>query len=120
MLDVGRGFLGGWREPEAQEGKSVPVRIRVVSADEFLRRIQDRLARVRVKVDALATLMREKRGYTLDLVSSLESDEPDAADASGIGTALAGARRVQGDSRAVARELASIAENLILQGYDRN
>ena len=106
------------REPSAQDGRSAPVRIRVISADEFLRRIQDRLARVRLKVDALATLLHEKQSYTRDLISSLESDEPNAADVTAIGTALSGARRVHGDARAVSRELASITEGLIFSGLD--
>lgn len=106
------------REPEAQEGRSAPVRIRVISADELLRRVQDRLSRVRQKVDALATLLHEKQGDTRDLIASLESDEPDAADVTAIGAALSGARRVQGDAQAITRELASITEGLVLSGLD--
>lgn len=106
------------REPSGQETRSAPVRLRIISADEFLRRIQDHLSRVRGKTDALASLLREKQNYTLDLIASLESDEPDRADASGINTALSGARRVEGDAKALSREVASIAESLLYSRID--
>lgn len=106
------------REPSNQETRSAPVRLRIISADEFLRRIQDHLSRVRGKVDSLASLMREKQSYTHDLISSLESDEPDRADSSGINTALTGARRVEGDAKALSREVASIAESLLYSRLD--
>ena len=106
------------RAPEPQLGRSAPVRLRVVSADEFLRRIQDRLTRVRGKVDTLADLLREKQTYTRDLIASLESDEPAGADLSALSTGLSGARRVQGDARALTRELAAIAEALIYSRLD--
>ena len=106
------------REPVAQETRSAPLRLRVVSADEFLRRIQDRLARVRGKVEALATLLADKQAYTRDLLASLESDEPGRADSSGLHTALVGARRVEGDAQALTREVASIAEALLYSRLD--
>lgn len=106
------------REPTAQETRSAPVRLRVVSADEFLRRIQDRLARVRGKVEALAGLLADKQGYTRDLLASLESDEPGRADSSGLHTALVGARRVEGDAKALSREVAAIAEALLYSRLD--
>jgi hypothetical protein len=106
------------RDPSPQEGRSALVRVRVISADELLRRIQDRLSRVRLEVDALAGLNRDKQGYTRDLIASLESDDPDSADESAILTALGGARRVHGDARAVSRELASITEALLYSGLD--
>lgn len=106
------------REPDPQLGRSAPVRVRVVSADEFLRRIQDRLTRVRTKVDTLADLLREKQSYTRDLIASLESDEPAGADLTAVSTGLSGARRVQGDARALTRELAAIAEALLYSKLD--
>lgn len=115
QLDVG---AADNREPSSQETRSAPVRLRIISADEFLRRMQDQLARVRGKADALATLMREKQGTTRDLIASLESDEPDRADSSGIATALVGARRVEGDAQALSREVAGIAEALLYSRID--
>ncbi|MFT7668813.1 MAG: hypothetical protein ACI8X5_001512 [Planctomycetota bacterium] len=106
------------REPSSQESRSAPVRLRIISTSEFLRRIQDRLSRVRGKVEALAALMQDKQGYTHDLVASLESDEPGGADTSAITTALSGARRVSGDAKALSREVASIAEALLYSRVD--
>lgn len=106
------------REPTAQETRSPAVRVRVVSADEFLRRIQDRLARVRGKAEALAALMRDKQSYTQDLIAALESDEPGRADGSAVSAALTGARRVEGDAAALSREIAAIAESLIYSRID--
>lgn len=106
------------REPEAQLGRSAPVRVRIVSSDEFLRRLQDRLGRVRTRADSLAELLRKKQGYTRELVASLEADEPGAADAGAIGSALSGARRVQGDARALARELAAVTSAMLYSRLD--
>ena len=106
------------RQPAAQETRSPAVRVRVVSPDEFLRRIQDRLARVRGKAEALAALMRDKQSYTQDLIAALESDEPGRADGSAISAALTGARRVEGDAAALSREVAAIAESLIYSRID--
>jgi hypothetical protein len=106
------------REPSQQETITSTVRLRIVSADEFLRHIQDRLARVRSKVEALSNLMGEKQGYALDLVASLESDEPGRVDASSIQSALGAARRVEGDARALSREVAAVASALIWSRVD--
>ncbi|HUR29199.1 MAG TPA: hypothetical protein VM509_13510, partial [Planctomycetota bacterium] len=49
--------------PEGGDGaisRSAPISVRVVSAEEFLRRTQDRLARVRLSVGELETLARDK------------------------------------------------------------
>ena len=48
--------------------------VRVVSTDEFLRRIQDRLARAQVSAAALYELQREKSRRALDLLSVIESE----------------------------------------------
>ncbi len=106
------------REPKAQEATSAAVRVRIVSADEFLRHVQDRLARVRSRVEGLSKLMADKQGEALDLVASMESDEPSSVDAVTIQAALSAARRVEGDSASLTRELASIAESLIWSRID--
>jgi hypothetical protein len=107
------------REPGPQEGRSLTLRVRVVSADEFLRRVQDRLSRARLDVTSLGELIAERRSRTLELVASLESDQPGAAlDLGEIGAAISGQRRVQGDARALARELASVAEDVVYSHLD--
>ncbi|MCA8981036.1 MAG: hypothetical protein H6831_15655 [Planctomycetes bacterium] len=107
------------RGGEVGTGRSSPVRIRVVSADEYLRRVQDRLARVRAQTEAAAEMLREKRERTLELIASIESDQPgDGAGPSDYSAALAGSRRVQGDSEALSRELSSVAEGLLYARLD--
>lgn len=105
--------------PEANEGKSVPIRVRIVSTDELLRRLQDRLARARLRANELVTLQREKYQRVQELLGALESDEVDAGlDTGGIGAALTGQRRVHGDASALMREMASITETLLYSRLD--
>ena len=107
------------RDSEVGTGRSSPVRVRVVSPDEYLRRVQDRLARVRSQTEAAAEMLREKRERTLELIASLESDGPDdAVGPAEYGAAHAGARRVQGDAEALSRELTSIAGGLLYARLD--
>lgn len=106
------------REPSAQESRSTATRVRVVSADEFLRRIQDRLARVRGRAEALAALMRERHPDTLEVIAALESDAPGRAEPSTLASALSGARRIEGDADALAREVAGITEALLYSRLD--
>ena len=107
------------REPVANSGKSIPVRIRIVSADEFLRRLQDRLARARLRAGELLELQREKLSRTTELLAALESDEVETGrDSGGLNSALSGQRRVSGDASALVRELASITEALLYSRVD--
>ncbi len=107
------------REPIANVGKSVPIRLRVVSADEFLRRLQDRLARARLRAGELLELQREKNLRTRELLAALESDEVESGrDSGGLNSALTGQRRVGGDAAALVREIASITEALLYSRID--
>ena len=107
------------RRPEGQQGASLPVRLRVVSAEEFLRRLQDRLSRTRTLVGSLLELASEKHQRTLELIAAIESDQPDAArETDGVGAVLSGQRRVAGDARAVSRELTAVAASLIYSRLD--
>lgn len=107
------------RAPKAQSGASTALRVRVVSGDEFLRRVQDRLARVRQDASALGEQMQEKLVGTRELIAGLESDQPGAAlDASALGSALTSQRKLQGDARALTRELGSVAEGVLYSRLD--
>ncbi|HUR29424.1 MAG TPA: hypothetical protein VM509_14640, partial [Planctomycetota bacterium] len=99
--------------------RSAPISVRVVSAEEFLRRTQDRLARVRLSVGELETLARDKGRRSRELVASLESDAPETGASAGELAALySGSRRVEGDAQAIARELCSIAETVLYARLD--
>jgi len=100
-------------------GRSTPLRVRVVSEDEFLRRLQDRLARVRQEAAQLEELHRQKARRTSELLASMESDSPTAGvGGSDLAAALAGQRRVQGDADALGRELAAILEGVLYARID--
>lgn len=110
----------GQSEPDPDgQGRSASVRVRVVSTDEFLRRLQDRLARLRASAGEAEELQREKARRVNELVTALESDQPEeGARGSEITAALAGQRRVQGDVEALARELAAVVEGVLYARVD--
>ena len=101
------------RRPEAGRSPSPPVRIHVVGADEFMRRLQDDLARVGEEVRRTGDLIDAKLMRTRELVAALASDDPQAAGATELAAAQSSARRIEGDSRALGRELASITQSLL-------
>ncbi|MEO6709134.1 MAG: hypothetical protein ABI054_10115 [Planctomycetota bacterium] len=108
--------------PEGGDGalsRSAAIAVHVLSAEEFLRRTQDRLARVRLSVGELETLAREKGRRARELVASLESDAPESgASSSELAALYSGSRRVEGDAQAIARELCSIAETVLYARLD--
>lgn len=108
--------------PEGGDGavaRSAPLTVHVVSAEEFLRRTQDRLARVRSTVGELETLANAKGRRARELLTSLESDAPEAGGAAADLAALhVGARRLEADARSIARELCSIAEAVLYARLD--
>lgn len=107
-------------EPLGNESPSAPVRLRIVSGDEFLRRLQDSLARASEQASNLARLGEERLRRTREVLAGLRGDEPglDEGDLGDLGSMVHGARRVQGDARALARELASVSEGLLYSRVD--
>ncbi len=106
-------------EPKPHEGRSTPVRVRVVAPEEFLRRIQDRLARAQSQTAALLELQREKRRLALEMLAALTSDAPGTEETqSDLALMLTGGRRVQGDARSLARELSGSAEAVLYARID--
>lgn len=106
-------------QPAANEGKSAALHVRVVSPDEYLRRLQDRLGRARSTAAALSELQRGKLRRTEEMLAGLESDELLATDSGDeIFTATTGERRVEGDARSLARELCSALEGVLYARID--
>ncbi len=106
-------------QPAPHEGRSFPIQVRVVSSDEFLRRVQDRLNRAQLSTRALAELAREKTRAARDLVALFSSDAPELKDGARETAALTtGLRRVQGDSRALSRELVGLVESVLYARID--
>lgn len=102
------------REPDGRETRSTPIRVRVLSDDEFLRRVQDRLARAQASATTLADVLRNKDTELRELEAALASSATWAEDSAAVAAVAAGARRVQGDARSLSRELTSTAEALVL------
>jgi hypothetical protein len=107
------------RRPEPGEGSSSPVRVRIVSADELMRRIQDRLARLRQQASQLSDLQTEKRMRVDELLEAMLSDDLlETGDSRALSGALNGQRRVRSDADAVTRELAAIVETVLYARLD--
>ena len=109
------------RAPEPGQTETSAVRIRVVSADDLLRRVQDRLARARLQASQLVDLQNARRQRTEELLESLAGGEDvDEAgiDELALAAALTGQRRVQGDARAMARELSAVNETVLYARLD--
>jgi len=98
-------------------GTSAPVRLRIVSEEEFLRRLQDRLSRARGDVASLDELLRSQATRTRDLLAALETsgELPGSVE---LAAALAGERRVLGDGDALVREFAGALESVLYARVD--
>ncbi len=106
------------REPEPNVALSPPVRLRIVSSDEFMRRLQDDLARIGEQARRTSDLLEEKARRTHELSAVLSGDQLEGLEAGEIEAVLAGARRVQGDARSIGRDLAGVTEGLLYSRLD--
>jgi hypothetical protein len=98
----------------AQTGKSTQLRVRIVSDDEFLRRLQDRLADARQKADVLTQAQRERHQRVLELTGALaEASNREALESRDLSAALNGQRRIEADAEGLLRELAAVAESAL-------
>jgi hypothetical protein len=105
--------------PEPTVGSSPPVRVRIISADELLRRMQDRLARARIDAGRLGELQREKLARVQELAGALEPGEAlEAGDDLSLHGALLGQRRVQADATTLARDLAGVSQDMLYARMD--
>ena len=99
-------------------GLAPALRVRIVSEEELLRRVQDRLVRVRSQVVELEELNRKRAQLTSELLATIESDDLGTLGESELLAALTGARRVQGDAKSLARELAAVTETVLYARLD--
>lgn len=105
------------REPAAGLGRSSKVAVRILSGEDYMRRVQDRLAGTRRRVSELFDLQRDRIQRTEELVDALvidgfatfAGDELDAATRGDLDALESGARRIQADAEAIAREVAALA-----------
>ncbi len=102
-----------------RSGTSVPVRLRVLSSDEFLRRLQDRLATARVDTAELSTAQRAARARAQELLLSMtEEGGAGELDVRALQKTLNSQRRVGSDAEALLRELTSVAELVLYARLD--
>jgi hypothetical protein len=107
------------RAPEPSEGRSLAIRARVITPEELLRRMQDRLAQARLDALRLSDLQREKRARVEELLDSLEGDETlESGESLALAAALSGERRVLAEAQSLARDLASITEDILYARLD--
>ena len=103
----------------AAVANATPLRVRIVSEEDFLRRLGDRLARVRAQTAEAETIARERMRRTGELLRTLEGDQglPSANDTTGL---VSGQRRLQSDLDSLTRELASCVENVLYARLDES
>lgn len=107
------------RAPEPNEGRSPRVRLRIVTPEELLRRLQDRLAETRLAAMRLSEEQRAKRTRIEELLVAFDGDDPSqSADGQTLAAALAGERRVLADAQGLARSLAAAAEDVLYARLD--
>ena len=106
------------KQPQPNSSLSAPVRLRVVTRDEFLRRLQDTLARSGEMAARLARLEEQRLLRSQELLAALSGEEAEAGNGSEIGLLLSGLRRVQGDAGALTRDLSSVTEGLLYARAD--
>lgn len=98
---------------------ATPLRVRIVGEEDFLRRLGDRLARVRAQTAEAESVARERVRRTGELLRTVEGDQglPSANDTTGL---VSGQRRLQSDLDALTRELASCVENVLYARLDES
>lgn len=93
-----------------------PIRLRCVTADEYLRRLKDGLARGGETAGRMlgeATELRKQAGLT---VAALETGE--VATDRELAALVHGGRRIEGDARSLGRDLAGLTEGLAYTRID--
>ncbi len=105
-------------EPDpAGVGNGPSVRVRVVSDEEFLRRLQDRLSRARGDVANFEELLRRNLQRSRDVLAALDAsgEAPHAAELQSL---LVGERRALGDGEALTREFSGSLESALYARID--
>lgn len=102
------------REPAANVGRSPKVAVRVLSNEDYMRRVQDRLAGTRRRVSELYDLQRERIARGEELLDGLLIDGVDstagldAATRGDLENMQSGARRIEADAFSIAREVTAL------------
>jgi len=109
------------REPQAGSSQSAPVHLRVVTGDEYLRNVKDQLARAGERAGAVYEQSRSQLASLQSILASLEQITGDTSPPDGqpdFSSLLHRAKRLEGDARALARDLAQVTEGLLYARID--
>lgn len=106
------------REPDANVTEAAPIRLRVVSADEFLRRQRDGLGRAAAEVTEVTNAVDRTADAVEGFVLGLSGDDGGLPDAAGMAQTLNDVRRVRGDLESVSRDLSGLASSMIYSRLD--
>lgn len=108
------------REPVPGEAQSAAIRVRVVSADEYLRRLKETLARIGDRTNTLFQLGTSLSSELTELAASYTGDDQgDSPEELGSPAQLSySTRRLSGDTRTVGRDLTALTEGLLYSRLD--
>ncbi len=105
------------RQPDMQTTKSSLLRVRVVTGDEYLRKLESRLAQAGDAAGKLSQLILRTQTDLSNLQTALQ-DDPQSLDDISLSYPLFDVGRVEGDARELARDLAALTENLLYARLD--
>lgn len=105
------------REPVANEARTAPIALRVVSADDLLRGVREGLSRVGESAEKLVRLA-DGLGRNLSDAEAAFTGEDLAAELASVVALATDVRRAEGDARAVARDLSELAARLLYARID--
>ncbi len=105
------------REPKAQTTRTSAVRLRVVTGDEYLRKLESRLAQSGEQGSQLSQRILRMQGNLSTQQNALQDDPQALADLD-LSEVRFDVQRMEGDARQIARDLAGLAENLLYARLD--
>lgn len=111
-------FVLDSRRPEANETRSAPIRVRVVSADEFLRTQRDGLGRAAEDVGRVESRLTGSITRMDEFTMAMDGDDAEAPTPGDVTGLVNDARRMQGDLTSVGRELSGLASSMIYTRMD--
>lgn len=106
------------RQPEANETRSAPVRVRVVSSDEFLRTQRDGLGRAAEDVSQVSSRLALSTTRMDEFTMAMDGDDAEAPTPNDVTGLVNDARRMQGDLTSIGRELSALASSTIYARMD--
>ncbi len=104
------------RDPKPQISRSGPIRVRVLSGDDYLRKLETRLAQAGDKANRMSQLLEQTQSHLRNMQIGLGGDGSD--EDVDLRDPLFDVQRLGGDSRELARDLAGLCEGLLYSRLD--